>query len=310
MPRSEQLVDPRAIAPLDQRTRVKLAAFTVENRRSFGLVTEAGVVDLGQRLKGKFSSLEDLIAQDALAQAAAHATTPADYALSDIVLEKPLANWGKCFCVGINYLDRSAEYKDGASAPAYPSLFVRFAESFVGPGADILRPKESIELDYEGEIALVIGKRGRRIASHAWRDHVFGFTLANEGTIRDWVRHGKFNVTPGKNWAKSGALGPWIVTTDALPEQPLRLVTRVNGEERQNETTERMIFSFGRIIEYISTFCTLEPGDLIITGTPTGAGARFDPPRWLKPGDVIEVEVAGLGLLRNPIADELAQDLA
>jgi 2-keto-4-pentenoate hydratase/2-oxohepta-3-ene-1,7-dioic acid hydratase in catechol pathway len=288
---------------------VKFAAFSHENRRSFGLVTEAGIIDLGRRLRSKISSLEELIAQGGLNEVAALAKAPADYATADVILEKPLASWGKCFCVGINYLDRNAEYKDGADAPKYPSLFVRFPESFVGPGADIVRPKESIELDYEGEIALVIGKKGRRIAGQAWRDHVFGLTLANEGTIRDWVRHGKFNVTPGKNWAKSGALGPWIVTTDALPDQPMRIITRVNGEERQNETTQRMIFSFGRIIEYVSTFCTLEPGDLILTGTPTGAGARFDPPRWLKPGDIVEVEVAGLGLLHNHIADELADEL-
>jgi 2-keto-4-pentenoate hydratase/2-oxohepta-3-ene-1,7-dioic acid hydratase in catechol pathway len=284
---------------------VKLAAFTHETRRSFGLLTETGVVDLGRRLEDKFTSLDDLIAHEGLDQVATLAKTPSDYALADIVLQKPLAGWGKCFCVGVNYLDRNAEYKDGAGAPSYPSLFVRFPESFVGPGADILRPKESSELDYEGEIALVIGKKGRRIASQTWRDHVFGVTLANEGTLRDWVRHGKFNVTPGKNWAKSGALGPWIVTIDALPAEPMRLITRVNGEERQNETTARMIFSFGRIIEYISTFCTLEPGDVIVTGTPTGAGARFDPPRWLKPGDVVEVEVAGLGVLRNQVADEV-----
>lgn len=285
---------------------MKLAAFTHHGIRCFGLVTEAGVVDLSRHLESGLSSLEDLIAQGGIDQVAALADkAAADYALADVVLEKPLASWGKCFCVGVNYLDRNAEYKDGGGTPAYPSLFVRFPESFVGPGAKILRPKESAELDYEGEIALVIGKRGRRIARAAWRDHVFGFTLANEGTIRDWVRHGKFNVTPGKNWAKSGALGPWIVPTFAVPDQPMRLITRVNGEERQNETTERMIFSFGQIIEYISTFCTLEPGDLIITGTPTGAGARFDPPRWLKPGDVVEIEAAGLGLLRNEIADEL-----
>jgi 2-keto-4-pentenoate hydratase/2-oxohepta-3-ene-1,7-dioic acid hydratase in catechol pathway len=284
---------------------VKLAAFTHPKSRSFGLVTGHGIVDLGARLKD-IASLEDLIIQDALGQAEAQGEkVAADYALSDVVLEKPLARWGKCFCVGVNYPDRNAEYKDGSAAPKYPSLFVRFPESFVGPGAPILRPKESAELDYEGEIVLVIGKRGRRIARADWREHVFGFTIANEGTLRDWVRHGKFNVTPGKNWAASGALGPWIVPSFALPERPLRILTRVNGEPRQDDTTDRMIFAFGEIIEYISTFCTLEPGDVISTGTPTGAGARFDPARWLKPGDVVEVEVPGLGLLRNEIADEV-----
>ena len=285
---------------------MKLVAFTHRNTRSFGLVADNGVIDLGARFKGKIASLEDLIIRDAIGQVDAQAArAPADYALADVVLDKPLATWSKCFCVGVNYPDRNAEYRDGSDAPKYPSLFVRFPESLVGPGAYILRPKESVELDYEGEIVLVIGKRGRRIPRAAWRDHVFGFTIANEGTLRDWVRHGKFNVTPGKNWASSGALGPWIVPRFALAEGPMRILTRVNGEERQNDTTDRMIFSFGHIVEYISTFCTLEPGDVIITGTPTGAGARFDPPRWLKPGDVVEVEVPGLGLLRNEIADEV-----
>jgi 2-keto-4-pentenoate hydratase/2-oxohepta-3-ene-1,7-dioic acid hydratase in catechol pathway len=284
---------------------VKFTAFTHRNTRSFGVLAENGIVDLGARLTG-IASLEDLIIQGALRQAEAQAVkATADYALSDVVLEKPLARWGKCFCVGVNYPDRNAEYKDGSAAPKYPSLFVRFPESFVGPGARILRPKESVELDFEGEIVLVIGKRGRRIPRANWRDHVFGFTIANEGTLRDWVRHGKFNVTQGKNWVASGALGPWIVPSFAVPQLPLRILTCVNGEERQSDTTDRMIFSFGEIVEYISTFCTLEPGDVISTGTPTGAGARFDPPRWLEPGDVVEVEVPGLGLLRNEIADEV-----
>jgi 2-keto-4-pentenoate hydratase/2-oxohepta-3-ene-1,7-dioic acid hydratase in catechol pathway len=290
---------------------VRLAAFIHGNTRSFGLVVDHGIIDLGARLKGKIGSLEDLIlqegrGQDALRQVEAQTRgAAADYALANVVLDKPLSTWGKCFCVGVNFPDRNAEYKDGSDAPKYPSLFVRFPESLVGPDALIRRPKESEQLDYEGEIALVIGKRGRRIARTAWREHVFGFTLANEGTLRDWVRHGKFNVTQGKNWAASGALGPWIVPFSAVPQGPLRILTRVNGEERQNDTTDRMIFSFGQIIEYISTFCTLEPGDVIISGTPTGAGARFTPPRWLKPGDVVEVEVPGLGLLRNAIADEV-----
>jgi 2-keto-4-pentenoate hydratase/2-oxohepta-3-ene-1,7-dioic acid hydratase in catechol pathway len=290
---------------------VKLITFTHRNQSSFGLVVENGVIDLGRRFAGKIASLEELIAQEAsghnvLAQISAQAgKAPADYALVDVTIEKPLTTWGKCFCVGVNYPDRNAEYKDGSEAPKHPSLFVRFPESLVGPEASILRPKESEQLDYEGEIVLVIGKGGRRVPRSAWREHVFGLTIANEGTLRDWVRHGKFNVTPGKNWAASGSLGPWIVPLHAAPPEPFRIITRVNGEERQNDTTDRMIFSFGHIIEYISTFCTLEPGDVIITGTPTGAAARLDPPRWLKPGDSVEVEVPGLGLLRNRIADEI-----
>ena len=152
---------------------------------------------------------------------------------------------------------------------------------------------------------LVIGRAGRRIPAARWAEHVLGYTVGNEGTIRDWVRHGKFNVTPGKNWAHSGAIGPWITTADAVPSGPMRVVTCVNDEVRQDDTTERLMFPFGRIVEYISTFCTLEPGDVIFTGTPNGAGARFDPPRYLRPGDVVTVEVPGIGLLRNTVMDEV-----
>ena len=227
-----------------------------------------------------------------------------EVAASEVVLEKPLSDWGKCFCVGVNYPERNAEYKDGSVGPSYPSLFVRFPESLVGPGADLVRPPESHQLDYEGEIVMVIGKAGRRISSERWREHVFGWTLGNEGTIRDWVRHGKFNVTPGKNWAASGSLGPWITPFTEAGAGPFELVTRVNGETRQSDSTARMTFSFGRIVEYVSSFCTLEPGDILFTGTPAGSGARLDPPLYLKPGDRIEVEASGLGILVNGVRDE------
>ncbi len=284
---------------------MKLVSFSKGATRSFGIWLDDGIVDLGLRFEGRLRSLREVILYEALDKVREMAEGPIDHAADDVQLDKPLSEWGKCFCVGVNYPDRNAEYKDGAEAPKYPSLFVRFPESLTGPGMPILRPPESVQLDYEGEVVLVIGKSGRRIARDRWADHVFGYTAGNEGTIRDWLRHGKFNVTPGKNFAASGALGPWIVPASAMPEGPLSVVTRVNGETRQSDTTDRMIFSFGVILEYISTFCTLEPGDIIFTGTPTGAGARFDPPIWLKAGDEVEVEVSGIGTLRNVIADEL-----
>ena len=152
---------------------------------------------------------------------------------------------------------------------------------------------------------LVIGRAGRRIPEASALDHVCGVTLCNEGSVRDWLRHGKFNVTQGKNFDRSGSLGPWMVTADAIDLTiPLALQTRVNGEVRQDDTTANLIFSFAALIAYISTFTTLQPGDLIVTGTPTGAGARLDPPRWLVPGDVVEVEVPGIGVLRNEVADD------
>jgi 2-keto-4-pentenoate hydratase/2-oxohepta-3-ene-1,7-dioic acid hydratase in catechol pathway len=152
---------------------------------------------------------------------------------------------------------------------------------------------------------LVIGKSGRRIPREHALDHVAGLTLCNEGSVRDWLRHGKFNVTQGKNFDASGSIGPWMVTKDELdPRQHLSLVTRVNGEVRQQDTTENLIFSFADLIAYITTFTTLKPGDMIVTGTPTGAGARFDPPKWLKAGDVVEIEVPGIGVLANEVVAE------
>ena len=287
---------------------MRIVSFVAANRNSFGLLTERGVVDAGRRLKGAYRGLDDLLTREggdgARRRLEACASDPADYALGEIALKKPLLDWGKCFCVGVNYPERNAEYKDNSEQPKYPSLFVRFPASFVGPGEALIRPPESLELDYEGEIVLVISRAGRRIRAADWADHVFGYMLANEGTIRDWVRHGKFNVTPGKNWAASGALGPWITTLDEAGHGPFTLVTRVNGEVRQSDSTERMLFSFGRIVEYISTFCPLAPGDIILTGTPSGAGARRDPPVWLRPGDEVEVEATGLGRLANGVRDE------
>jgi 5-carboxymethyl-2-hydroxymuconate isomerase len=162
-----------------------------------------------------------------------------------------------------------------------------------------------MQLDYEGEIAIVIGKAGRRIAPADALSHIAGLTCLNEGTIRDWVRHGKFNVTQGKNWDASGAIGPWLVTADEFDDMgALTVTTRVNGERRQHDTTARLMFPFARLISYLSTWTTLVPGDVIATGTPTGAGVRFDPPKFLAAGDVVEVEVGGVGVLRNVVADE------
>jgi 2-keto-4-pentenoate hydratase/2-oxohepta-3-ene-1,7-dioic acid hydratase in catechol pathway len=216
-----------------------------------------------------------------------------------------LPNARRILCVGVNFPDRNAEYKDGSEQAKYMSLFPRFASGFTGHECPLIRPPESLKLDYEGEVAIVIGKGGRRIAQADAYKHIAALTLCNEGTIRDWVRHAKFNVTQGKNWDNSGAIGPWIVpfTHDSQLDNA-RIITRVNGEIRQDDMLSNMIYPVRREIEYISTFMTLEPGDIIVTGTPTGSGARLDPPQYLKPGDVIEVEVDGIGILRNTVEDE------
>ena len=254
----------------------------------------------------EYPTLREAVAAGALTKLAeAAARRSPDHALDAITWLPPIPAPEKIICIGVNYPDRNAEYKDGQDAPKYPSMFMRTPRSFVGHETPLVRPRASAQLDYEGEVVLIIGKAGRHIAESAALDHIAAVTLCNEGTIRDWVRHAKFNVTQGKNFDSTGSLGPWLVPyTDESQIADIRLTTRVNGETRQDDRTGRLIFGFRYLINYISTFTTLVPGDVIVTGTPTGAGARFDPPRYLKPGDVIEVEADHIGLLRNGVIDE------
>ena len=275
--------------------------------QSYGLISGTGVIDLKPRFAERWPTLDAVIADNALSTLAAEAQNlPVDYALSAIRFEMPLEQPGKILCIGVNYPNRNAEYKDGQVAPDYPSMFVRFPESLTGHQQPLLRPAESEQLDYEGEVVMVIGKAGRRIAESEALNHIAALSIGNEGTVRDWVRHSKFNVTQGKNFYRSGAMGPWLVPfTDAAQIADIRLTTHVNGELRQDDRTRNMTFSFSWIIAYISTFIPLNPGDIIFTGTPTGAGARFEPPIWLKPGDVIEVHAEGIGTLRNHVQDEV-----
>lgn len=271
----------------------------------FGLLTSdgQGVIDLGRRIEG-VRDLGDLLAQERLDEAAAFLPEPADHAIADITYERLLPWPGKIFCIGVNYGGRSAEYADPTDA-AYPSVFVRFPDSFTGHDRPLIRPPESPQLDYEGEIVVVIGKAGRRIPINNAREHIAGLSLGNEGTIRDWVRHAKFNVTQGKNWESTGSIGPHLVSLDEIGDfNDLEITTTVNGEQRQHDSPSTMKYSIEYQVHYLSTFTTLRPGDVILSGTPTGAGARFDPPIWLEPGDVVEVAVPGVGTLRNDIADE------
>jgi 2-keto-4-pentenoate hydratase/2-oxohepta-3-ene-1,7-dioic acid hydratase in catechol pathway len=284
---------------------MRLASFEGPDGASWGAVIDDGIADAGQRAIGRrFPTLLDALRAEALAEVrAAFADAKADRALADVRLLPPVPQPGKIVCVGVNYANRNEEYRDGQAAAKYPSLFVRFPESLVGHDTPIERPTVSEQFDYEGEIALVIGRTGHKVPKARALDIVAGLTLANEGSVRDWLRHSRFNVTPGKNFDRSGSLGPWMVTADTLDlAHPLRLTTRVNGEVRQDDTTDHMIFGFADLIAYITIFTTLKPGDLLLTGTPTGAGARFDPPKWLVPGDVVEVACSPIGLLRNPVA--------
>ncbi len=282
---------------------MRYATYQAENEHFYGAVTDEGMIALSTDFP-QWPSLLDVIKAGALAQLET-ASKGKSVTHSNFEYQMVLPNAQRILCVGVNFPDRNAEYKDGTAQPKYMSLFPRFSSGFTGHEQNLVRPPENETLDYEGEVVVVIGKEGRRIKQADAYDHIAALTICNEGTIRDWVRHAKFNVTQGKNWDRSGAMGPWLVPfTDASQLDDARIITRVNGEVRQDDVLARMMFPIKAEIEYISTFMTLQPGDIIVTGTPTGAGARFDPPKYLKPGDVIEVEVNGIGTLRNGVEDE------
>ena len=286
---------------------MRLLSFSHNGRASWGTLQGERVIDLGAQFNGRFADLRAVLAADALDEVRATAASlPGTLALADIRWLPTIPNPDKILCIGVNYAERNAEYKDASELPKYPSVFIRTPGSLVGHLEPVLRPPESPQLDYEGEITLVVGKAGRRIAEADAHLHIAGLTIMNEGTVRDWLRHGKFNVTQGKNFHASGAVGPWLVTRDALGDccAPRTLQTRVNGELRQDDSTARLMFPFRRLIAYLSTFTHLLPGDLIATGTPTGAGIHLTPPRFLVPGDTVTVDVEGVGQLRNTVQDE------
>ena len=282
---------------------MRFATYTTQGHSFFGAVSDDGMIALNDTFP-EWETLYDAMAAQGIGQLIAAAKDkPVTH--TDFTYEMVMPNVRRILCVGVNFPDRNAEYKDGSEQPKFMSLFPRFSSGFTGHDRPLIRPPESHQLDYEGEVAIVIGKAGRRIAQADAYDHIAALTLCNEGTIRDWVRHAKFNVTQGKNWDNSASMGPWLVPfTNAAQIDDARIITRVNGEVRQDDVLSRMMHPIRREIEYISTFMTLQPGDIIVTGTPTGSGARLDPPQFLKPGDVVEVEVNGIGTLRNTVEDE------
>ena len=281
-----------------------IATYKAGNNTFYGAVTDEGMIALSPDFP-QWKTMRDVIAADGLNELIS-TTAGRDVTHKDFTYLIPVPNPEKIICVGVNFPDRNAEYKDGQEAPPHMSLFPRFPRSFTGHGTSLVRPPESEKLDYECEMVVIIGKGGRRISADDAPNHIAALSICNEGTIRDWVRHAKFNVTQGKNWDNSGAIGPWLVPFTGVAQiETAELTTRVNGEVRQSDNTSRMMFPIREQIAYISTFTTLMPGDIIVTGTPTGAGARFDPPKFLKPGDKIEVEVSGVGILNNTVRDEL-----
>ena len=282
---------------------MKLLSYEHAGQASFGAVVDGGIVDLKRALGGRFASLRQLIAADALAEAAAALQgRKADHALDAVTLLPVIPDPDKIVCVGLNYGEHVRE--TGRTITESPALFLRVPDSQVGHGQPILRPRESQRLDYEGEIAVIIGRGGRRIAeAEAW-SHICGYSCYNDGSVRDW-QLATSQWTPGKNFYRTGGFGPWMVTSDQIaPDQRMSLVTRLNGQEMQRATTDMMIHSIPRQIAYISSFVPLKPGDVIVTGTPGGVGNKRNPPVFMKPGDVVEVEVDAIGVLRNTIADD------
>jgi len=280
---------------------MRLARFVTRDGASFGLVTDSGIVDCGARLGGS-GDLLDFLQNGTLAQLETFAGGAADLGLDAVHYLPLIANpAAKILCIGINYRPHMLEM--GREPPGHPVVFVRFVSSLVGHERQMIRPRESVQFDFEGELAVVIGKRARHVPKSRALDYVAGYTCFNDGSVRDFQRHsGQF--TPGKNFIASGAMGPWLVTSDAIPDPTrLTLTTRLNGNVVQQESTGELLFGIPELIEYITTWTELMPGDVIATGTPGGVGAGRKPPLWMQPGDKIEVEISEIGCLTNPIAE-------
>lgn len=284
---------------------MRLLSFRAGRDEHFGAVVDERVVDLAERMP-EYPSLRHLLEAGAGVRALdVAASASADFDLADIDFLPPITNPRKIVCIGVNYPDRKPRLTRDGKRPEFPSVLLRTRESLVGHGHPILKPPETEQLDYAGEIVVVIGKEGRRIPESAALEHIAGLTVMNEGSVRDWMRHGEYNVTQGKNFEGSGSLGPWLVTRDECPPfDELELTTRVNGEIRQQEDTRSLRFRLTYLVTYLSTFMRLTPGDLIATGTPRGTGDEQEPPTYLQPGDEVEVTVTGVGTLRNRVEAE------
>jgi len=281
---------------------MKIISFATAAGPSFGLVAGEGIIDAGRRLGGRYADVSAVLAADALDELARHAGAAADLALADVrVLPAVPSPLRKVLCVGLNYRAHVAEAA-GREVPEQPRIFARLADTIIGHGAPMWRPRNSTHFDYEGELAVVIGKPGRHIPAGRALEHVAAYTCFNDGSVRDYQKH---SVTAGKNFPHTGPLGPWLVTADEIPDPAaLTLTTRLNGRQMQHTGTGDMILGVPELIAYISAFTPLSPGDVIATGTPEGVAHARKPPTWMVPGDTVEVEISGIGILRNPIVAE------
>ncbi|MBD9466487.1 fumarylacetoacetate hydrolase family protein [Pseudomonas sp. Pdm06] len=282
---------------------MKLASFIVQGRRSYGVIEGDQVIDLESLKPTLGSDLKQAIGHNRLNE-----LSPARLAglpripLAEVTFLPVIPNPGKVLCIGINYATHVRE--TGREMPTYPMIFTRFADSQTAHLQPIVRPTASHKIDFEGELAVVIGKAARHVKPADALDYVAGYACYNDGSVRDWQKH-TIQFVPGKNFPNTGGFGPWLVTGDEIGDpQDLELTTRLNGEVMQHTRTSDMIFDVRQLIEYCSTFTELAPGDVIVTGTTGGVGAFREPPVWMKPGDQVEVEIARIGTLRNSIVDE------
>ena len=279
---------------------MRLASFWVAGHEGFGIVTDSGIIELTGRLSGHQQTLQEVLEAGVLEEAsqiAADADT--DYALDDIEWRLPIPEPEKIYCVGQNYAAHITEM--GYELPEYPSIFTRFPRTFVPHRGSMIMPSHSDHFDYEGEMTIVIGTEARHVSEADALNYVAGYTICNDGSVRDWQARGP-QVAPGKNWEFSGMLGPWITTSDEAGDPAnMALTTRVNGEVRQQGNTSDLVFSAAHLVSYISTFITLMPGDMITTGSPAGVAVGFDPPKWLKPGDHVEIEIETVGTLSGEV---------
>jgi len=282
---------------------MKFVTFKNNEQQSYGAIVDQGIVDLGSRIGDKFKDLKALLASDHLVFASRIcAEEEPDFTLEDITLLPVIPNPDKILCVGLNYQSHVKE--SGRSKEKYPVIFTRFPDTQMGHNAPVWKPRVSDKLDYEGELALIIGKKGRYITEENAFDHVAGYSCYNDVSVRDYQKH-THQFIPGKNFPNTGALGPWMIPQDELPDiTDQTLTTRLNGEVMQQAKISKMIFSIPQIIAYCSAFTELNPGDVIATGTPGGVGFKRDPQVFMKPGDSIEIEITGIGKLSNLIEME------
>ena len=279
---------------------MQLVSFVHARRPGFGIRAKGGLINVGARLGREFSSLAEVLRAGALNKLDEMAYLSADLDIASVEMLPPIPHPAKIICVGLNYKSHAA--KSGNELPQNPSLFLRSVDTLVGSGQPLVKPAVSDQFDYEGELAVVIGLGGRHIPAEAALRHVAGYSCFNDGSVRDFQKH---SVTAGKNFPGTGGFGPALATADEIADpQDLNIGTRLNGNEVQSSNTRHMIYSVAEIVAYISRFTELRPGDVIATGTPEGVGSRREPPLWMKAGDRVEVEIAGIGTLSNPIAEE------